>query len=140
MQRIKLVVFNEHTLGYIVPELPKYMFPIRASILKGATFETSDSSKLISSNDKVRLASEQDFDDFRVCFGGFGNESEYEFAPCQMVEKITSKKVRKGSLISFYGNEHVVDSFKDDSVVVNLGNGYKTTLWWHGDGCKVLKF
>lgn len=140
MERIKLVVLNEHTLGYIAPELPNYVFPLRASILKGATFETNASSKLISSSDNVRLASEQDFEDFRVYFGGFGNDKEYEFAPCVMPEKITSKEVRFGSIISFYGNKHTVVSQEGNSVVIDLGNGNTSKIWWQGEGCKVLKF
>lgn len=140
MQRIKLVVFNEHTLGYIAPELPQYVFPLRASILKGAPFETNESSKLISKSDNVRLASEQDFEDFKVCFRGYDNENEYEFAPCIMPEKITSKEVRSGSVISFYGTKHIVDSHDGDNVLVDLGNGNKISLWWQGEGCEVLEF
>lgn len=77
--KTKLVVFNEHTIGYIMPELPEYIQPLHASILKGAPFETYPSSKLISKNDKVRLASEKDFSDFRCSFEGY-KEEEYEFA------------------------------------------------------------
>lgn len=77
--RTKLVVFNNHTLGYIIPELPNYMQPLHASILKGAPFETHPSSKYIGKSDNVRLASEKDFNDFNCHFGSFGNEKEYEF-------------------------------------------------------------
>ena len=75
--KTKLVVFNEHTLGYIMPELPKYVQVLHASILKGAPFEMHPSSKLINKNDEVRLASEKDFESFRCVFGSFGNKEEY---------------------------------------------------------------
>jgi len=78
MAKIKLVVFNEHTLGYISPELPQYVQPLRASILKGAPFETHETSKYISKADNIRLASAKDFDDFRCSFVGYSKE-EYEF-------------------------------------------------------------
>ena len=79
--KIKLVVFNENTLGYILPELPElpdYVQVLHASVLKGALFEVNPSSKLIGKNDVVRLATHADFDDFRVFFGSFGN-GEYEY-------------------------------------------------------------
>jgi len=78
--KIKLVVFNEHTLGYIIPEIPNYIQPLRASILKGAPFETIETSKCIAKSDKIRLASAKDFDDFRCSFFGY-TEEEYEFKP-----------------------------------------------------------
>ena len=81
MAKIKLVVFNEHTLGYIIPELPKYVQVLHDSILKGAPSNYNRTpDRLISPNDKVRLASEKDFADFRCVFGSFGNKKEYEYA------------------------------------------------------------
>jgi len=79
-KKIKLAVYNNHTLGYILPELPNYIQPLHVSILKGAPFETHPTSKIISKNDCVRLASEKDFEDFRCAFGSFENKYEYEFA------------------------------------------------------------
>ena len=73
--RTTLVVFNEHTLGFITPNLPNNCQILHASILRGAT--KTDGSVLISWNDKIRLATEKDFDAFRVHFGGFENENEY---------------------------------------------------------------
>ena len=78
--KIKLVVFNEHTLGYIIPEIPNQVQILHASVLKGAVWSLSKSSDYIGKNDKVRLASEQDFKDFRCCFSGYQNKDEYEFA------------------------------------------------------------
>ena len=57
--KTKLVVFNEHTLGYILPETPKTLGILHSSILKGACFEVHPKSKHISSIDKVRLAKEK---------------------------------------------------------------------------------
>jgi hypothetical protein len=76
--KIKLVVLNEHTLGYILPQLPKYVQVLHASILKGAPFELHPSSKYIFQSDVVRLASKTDFDSFKVSMVGFNSE-EYEF-------------------------------------------------------------
>jgi len=81
MAKIKLVVLNEHTLGYIQPEMPKYVYYLRDSILKGAPNNYNrQTNTLLSPKDKVRLASEKDFEDFRCVFGSFGNKEEYEYA------------------------------------------------------------
>jgi hypothetical protein len=79
MERIKLVVIEEHTLGFIIPEMPNYAQTLRASVLKGSTYSEMGGSIYVK-NCKQRLASEKDFDDFRVLFGQFSNEQEYEFA------------------------------------------------------------
>lgn len=80
MERTKLVVFNEHTLGYILPELPNYVQVLKESILRGATFRMFPDNSLIHSTDKVRLASEKDFDSFNVSMRGYKNLPEvYEF-------------------------------------------------------------
>jgi len=79
MERIKLVVFNEHTLGYILPEQPERVCILHTSILKGSYL--SDRSVIYVSDGTVRLASEKDFNDFRVMMNGFNNLPEiYEFA------------------------------------------------------------
>ena len=82
--RIKLVVLNEHTLGFIFPPSHyenysglTFVNILHASILKGAVQTVNPI--LIGSTDIVRLASEKDFDDFRCMFDGFNNENEYEF-------------------------------------------------------------
>lgn len=78
--RTKLIVYNEHTLGFIDPDYPHLMQPLRASVFKGAPWETFPSSKYISKMDKIRLASEKDFEDYMCVFGSFGNKNEYLFA------------------------------------------------------------
>ena len=78
MDKIKLVVLNEHTLGYIFPELPGYVQILHASVLRGATSGRLESSVLTSPKDNVRLASEQDFNTFNVSFLGFGLSEIYK--------------------------------------------------------------
>jgi len=78
MSKIKLVVFNEHTLGYILPKTPNTLCVLHASILRGAI---NSGSSHINSNDKVRLANEKDFEDYRIMFNGYKNNlQEYEYA------------------------------------------------------------
>lgn len=75
--RTKLVVFNEHTLGYILPEMPDVVQILHTSILRGSYY--TDRSRIYVSDGVVRLASKKDFDDYRVCFNGFNNSEKYEF-------------------------------------------------------------
>ncbi len=78
--RVKLVVVNEHTLGYINPIVPRTYSILHASILKGAAInDRLPSAKNINKSDNIRLASEKDFDDFKVSFKGFDDLLEYEY-------------------------------------------------------------
>ena len=81
--KIKLVVVNEHTLGYIQPELPNYVGVLHASILKGSPILGSPLSSmesiLINNSHVVRLASKKDFDDFNHASNGYFNPELYEF-------------------------------------------------------------
>jgi len=78
MERIKLVVFNEHTLGYILPEQPERVCILHTSILKGSYL--TDRSTIYVSDGTVRLASEEDFNSFRVSFQGYDKLTEiYEY-------------------------------------------------------------
>lgn len=79
MKKIKLVVMNEHTLGYIFPEQPKYVHILHASILKGSTFPNDGQSVYIGTSDQIRLASESDFNDFRTLMNGY-KSNNYEYA------------------------------------------------------------
>lgn len=78
--KIRLVVVDEHTLGYIQPETPRTYGVLHASILKGAAFELYPSSKMISPLNKIRLATEKDFKEFRVSFDGYKDDNNYEYS------------------------------------------------------------
>ena len=82
-ERIKLVVIDEHTLGYLIPN-SNYAGVLHASVLRGSPVSGSPLSAMNPipvAFKKVRLASEKDFNDFRVSFEGYKkNKNEYEFA------------------------------------------------------------
>jgi len=82
MQKIKLIVAcqygdKENILGYILPELPNSLQILHASVLRGANVGLLAGS--VPLPEKWRLASAQDFADFRVSFDGFEND-RYEYA------------------------------------------------------------
>ncbi len=83
--KIKLVVVNGHTLGYIDPHLNpsgRRVNTLHASLLKGANWSCpmNDGMFFVSEKDDVRLASEADFRGFRVCFDGYRIDPRYEHA------------------------------------------------------------
>ena len=73
--RIKLVVIDEHTLGYIMIG-QKDAFVLHTSILKGSYLNPFN--PVVLNGRDVRLATEEDFKDYRVLFEGY-NEEEYEW-------------------------------------------------------------
>lgn len=80
MEKIKLVVYDNCILGYINPENPLMLHCMSYSVLRGAGCFLGWAQKVIESADKIKLASEKDFDDFRVCFDGYKKHpEEYEF-------------------------------------------------------------
>lgn len=83
MDKIKLVVFNEYALGYIMPEQPGTVFTLADSVLRGAPIRTITAPYYIGAGDTVRLAGKQDFETFRVVFRGYGNLEEYEYDTTQ---------------------------------------------------------
>ena len=79
MERIKLIVINENALGYIFPEQPNSIHLLSTSILKGCSW--NEWSTYPTKGNKIRLASEKDFDEYRVSFNGYkNNPNEYEFS------------------------------------------------------------
>lgn len=91
--RIKLVVVNEHTLGYIDPRTPNTFNILHASVLKGSSYQNL-SAPSIPKNGKIRLATPKDFDDFRVDFTGYDNEEEYIY------DSGKKSKFEKGGVLS----------------------------------------
>lgn len=80
MKKIKLVVVDEHTLGYIFPEQPNTYHILKESILKGSPYNYNNGTSRLIYNQKIRLASENDFNEFNVIFDGYkNNPNEYEF-------------------------------------------------------------
>lgn len=80
MEKTKLVVLNGHSLGYINPQCPNTIYFFSHSVLEGAGCFLGWYSKEIWPSDNIRLASEKDFNFFRVCFNGYKTHPEqYEF-------------------------------------------------------------
>ena len=78
MSKTKLVVFDNHTLGYITPEQPEIIQILHTSILKGSRF--TDRSTIYVNMGIYRLATEQDFEDFRCVFSdGYKNSGDYVY-------------------------------------------------------------
>jgi hypothetical protein len=76
--RIKLVVGDKHTLGYINPLTPNNVNILKADSTKGAIYTTNICYSLhITQFKKIRLASAKDFDKFNVSFVGFDNKIDY---------------------------------------------------------------
>lgn len=88
-EKIKLVVVENHTLGYILPEIPSGVCILHTSILKGSPY--SDSSHILVENHNVILATEKDFENFRCVFGSFGNGDTYEYNDTDQVIYIHKK-------------------------------------------------
>lgn len=76
VEKTKLIVADEHTIGYIIPN-SNMVCILHASVLMGAT--SYNTPKPIYMFKKIRLATESDFNNFRVSFQGFNNEKEYEY-------------------------------------------------------------
>ena len=77
---IRLVVLNERMLGYIYPD--KISFVVALAVEPGDCVSLLDAINMrryVSFDDKVRLATDRDFDDFNVCFEGFRNDPMYMY-------------------------------------------------------------
>lgn len=59
MDKIKLVVYNEYALGYIMPEQPDKVCTLVDRITLGAPFRTMNEPYFIGKRDTVRLAAER---------------------------------------------------------------------------------
>ena len=77
MDRCKLVVVNEWILGYITPNNHKDVQILHASELRGCPNSWIQGNVPIKPSDSIRLATEKDFNDYRVSFVGFNNPKEF---------------------------------------------------------------
>ena len=76
----RLLVLNERMLGYIYSD--KTSFVVVLAVEPGDCVSLLDAINMrwyVSFDDKVRLATERDFDDFNVCFEGFRNDPMYMY-------------------------------------------------------------
>lgn len=82
MEKTKLVIIDEHTLAYIQPENPTVANILHASVLRGSPHPAF--GQIMWEFKTVRLASEHDFNEYRVSFEGYkNNPDEYEFDPTE---------------------------------------------------------
>ena len=96
--KIKLVVYKEHTLGYILPELPDSVQILHSSPLKGAIGTTNlQNNYHINGMDEIRLASESDFDEFGISFDGYRNLSEYIYKSNKKMKTILEVSLQEAS-------------------------------------------
>lgn len=70
MDKIKLVVFNEYALGYIMPEQPDKVCTLVDSVLRGAPFRVMNEPYYIGAKDTVRLAGKKTSRPFGWCSTG----------------------------------------------------------------------
>jgi len=109
-RRTKLIVADEHTLGYIHPDAPASVSVLKTSVLKGGVFTTNQVYNVhISQYKNIRLASRVDFDNFNIHFEGYNMPSVYEF------QSLTN---------SYYHNAQIIRTGvpNADFVVFNPGN------------------
>ncbi|BBI90481.1 hypothetical protein HYO65_gp089 [Tenacibaculum phage PTm1] len=71
--RIKLVVIDEHTLGYIFPEYPDEFHILS----KNCESPYRSGDKYVITHENIRLACEQDFENFYTVFDGYNNPARY---------------------------------------------------------------
>jgi hypothetical protein len=81
---IKFVVIKECMLGYVDPRTPLSAGILGVSVLKGAgsskiSAQFNGSYPLPYDPNKVRPATQQDFETFRVCPEGYKNDPNYDF-------------------------------------------------------------
>jgi hypothetical protein len=79
MIKIKVVVVDEHTLGFLNPIYKNHIEIFHSSILKGSPYPKFGSF-LVCKLNKIRLATKIDFDEYRIhSFEIYNRFPEYEF-------------------------------------------------------------
>ncbi len=69
-----VILLNEEIIGYIYPRRTSYVVALEIKPGRTTSLATSVNKQcMVLLSDKVRLATEQDFDDFHICFDGFRN-------------------------------------------------------------------
>lgn len=76
---IALVVYKEHTLGYIDLSYLNTLNILQADIWKGAGWTLGYNPIMIVPSEEVRLASPRDFEEFNVCFDGYQKDNVYRY-------------------------------------------------------------
>jgi len=66
LSKSQYVVMNEHTLGYIQPQLPKLMGVLHGSVLRGSPHDWRNGPVWLADSAKLRPATRQDFADYCV--------------------------------------------------------------------------
>jgi len=82
MSKIKLIVADENTLGFIVPNMPRVFHVLHANVLKGSPYSDTgiNSVNIPLDGHQYRLATKQDFIDYRVRYEGYFKEPwDYEW-------------------------------------------------------------
>lgn len=76
-EKIRLVVLNEHTLGY-QNDGERRIFVFHASVAKGANYTTRNGDMVYPNpGDTLRLASEADFNEYMISFDGYLTDLRY---------------------------------------------------------------
>lgn len=126
--RIQLVVYKEHTLGYIDPALPNSVQILHSSALKGSPRITSGDSFHINDKNEIRLANEKDFDEYRVSFDAYKDNDKYEYDMKEEKEAIGQ--------ISFLGFDGKAGEVMEYSSKEEYLNAIKKELDYNPDGFK----
>lgn len=65
-EHTRYVVADEHTLGYLIPEMPDYIGILAGSVLKGGPDPLQGTALIVPGHTQVRQATLEDFANFRV--------------------------------------------------------------------------
>lgn len=65
-EHTRYVVMDEHTLGYLIPEMPGYIGVLAGSVLKGGADPMQGTALITPGHTRVRQAEMEDFTNFRV--------------------------------------------------------------------------
>lgn len=75
MEKIRLVVYDDCVLGYVIPEIPNSIQILHSSVLRGSCNSNEQGSIPLTPLKTLRTATEKDFNEFNVSFIGYNKES-----------------------------------------------------------------